>query len=97
MNRAGTYQVTGGDILVEDLECHVITDVFHIDLEGLVPERRLASSLKGSGLVLLLAGSEDAVGVHLGEELGVTSELRLDHVNAQASGSGHIYKFNLSL
>ena len=86
-----TYQIGGGHVLVKHLHHDVVADVFDLEVEGLVPLRGLAGALEGSGAELLHARLEDAVGVHLAEELRVAGESRLDHLNAQASLLGHIF------
>ena len=47
--------VIGTGVLIEDLNCHVVSNVLHIDVEGLVPNGRLTSSILDSSLEVLLA------------------------------------------
>ena len=47
--------VIGTGVLIEDLNCQVVSNVLYIDVEGLVPNGRLTSSILDSSLEVLLA------------------------------------------
>jgi len=80
-----TNNIVGARILVVDLNVHVIANVFHIDLEGLIPNGGLASTVLGCGLVLLLARGYLHVGIHLAEGFRITGEPSLDDSQGQRS------------
>jgi len=63
--------VISADILVVNLDGHIVTDVLDIDIESLIPDWRLASALLGLRPELLLARSDLDVRVHLAEGLRI--------------------------
>jgi len=90
-----TNQIIRAWVLVVDLDGQVITDILHIDVECLVPHRRLACAILDRGLEILLTRRDLHVGVHLAEGLRVTSEPRFDHCQSERTMRCHvcIYKF----
>jgi len=52
----------------------IIAYVLNVDVEGLIPFGLFASSLYHFSLVFLLFYLDDAIGIHLGEYIGVTDE-----------------------
>lgn len=80
-----TNQVTSGNIFVENLDNHVVSNVLDVNVEGLVPLWRFTRTLEHVGLILLLASRDDAVGIHFTEELSITSELRFDNFEPKGS------------
>ena len=66
-----TDNVVAANILVVHLDRQIITDVLDINVEGLVPDGGLASSVLDVSLEVLLARNDLYVGVHLSEGLHV--------------------------
>jgi hypothetical protein len=66
-----------GDILIEAFEDHVVTNVLHIELESLVPDRGLSSVLLDDSLEAGLSELNNAEGIHFAHELGVSSQFGL--------------------
>ena len=60
-----SYRVIICDILVHDLDCHVVADILHVNVEAFVPSRRLSCTLFRRRSVLLLTGLNDDIWVHL--------------------------------
>ena len=89
LDRGFADQVAGGYIFIEDLDCHVITDILDVELESLLPARGLTSTLESTSSELLHTTLKDAVRVHLTEELSISCKLGLDHVDRKHSGSCH--------
>ena len=71
--------VVCADILIEDFNHEVVANVLHLDVEGLVPDGRLARAILDLGLELLLARRKLDVRVHLTERLSVSCQPRLNH------------------
>ena len=80
-----TYGITGSDIFVENLDSHIITNVFHIDVKSLVPLGGLAGTLESTSPELLLSCLDHGVGVHLTEELSVSGKACLNNLKAKVS------------
>lgn len=64
--------VVASGILIEHFDGDVVSNVFHVDVEGLVPDGRLAGTVLHSSFVLCLARRDLAVGIHLPKGLRVT-------------------------
>ena len=88
-DRCLTNFVVRAGVFVKDSDREVVTDVLDVDIEGLVPDWRLASSVLDSRLEILLASRNFTIGVHLAEGLRVTSQSRLDHCQGERSRSSH--------
>ena len=80
-----TYLVAGGEVLVHNLNGHVVADIFDINVEKLVPLGQFASTLESLCPDLLLASLKDTVRVHLAESLSVSCEFGLDNLESQSS------------
>ena len=85
LNLSSSYRVVVGNILIEDFNVHVISDVLDIDVVGLIPPRRLARVLFDSCLESLLSILNNTEGVHFTKELCVTGEFGLDNSQAKTS------------
>ena len=71
--------VVCADILIEDFNHEVVANVLHLEVEGLVPDGRLARAILDLGLELLLARRKLDVRVHFTERLCVSCQPRLNH------------------
>ena len=80
-----SYHVIICDILVHDLDCHVVADILHVNVEAFGPSRRLSSTLDRLRSMLLHTGLDYAKWVHLAEEICVSGETRLNNFKAQGS------------
>ena len=80
-----SYRIRSCDILVHDLDCHVVANILHVDVEAFVPSRRLSCTLFRRRSMLLLASLNDDIRVHLAKEFCVSGETRLNNFKAQVS------------
>jgi hypothetical protein len=64
-----------GNIFVEHLEDHIVSDVLDVEFKGLVPDGDLTSVLLDNSLESFVSVVDDREGVHLAEELSVSSQL----------------------
>lgn len=71
--------VVGSNILVEDFESNVVANVLDVDIEGLIPNWRLACAVLHRGLECLLTRADLHVRVHLSKCLRVASQPCFDH------------------
>ena len=90
-----TNEVTRCDILIEDLNIQVITDILDIDIDGLIPLGLLALIVGSFGANSLIACVDDDVGVHLAERFGIALQRRFNDVNAEFAGSHYELLFYL--
>ena len=60
-------------ILVVNDQCHIVANILNVDIECLVPDRCLASTILGLGSKLLLARLNLHIRIHFAERLRVTS------------------------
>ena len=80
-----SYRIGICDILVHNFDCHVVADILHVDVEAFVPSGRLSCTLFRRRSMLLLAGLNDDIWVHLAKEFCVSGETRLNDFKAQVS------------
>ena len=86
-----TNFVVATDILIEHFNGQVVANVLHINVEGLVPDGGLASTVLHCCLEHLLTSRDLHVRVHFTEGLGVACETGLDDGEGQSSCGCHIY------
>ena len=67
------------DIVVQNLNNHIVGCILHIEFESLVPDGGLTSSLLHSCLETLLACGDFSVRVHLAKNIRVSSETGFFH------------------
>lgn len=72
LHNNGADQVTCGHILVHDFDVNIVTDVLDVNVDGLVPLRKLTGALEHLGLEILVACHNLAEGVHLRKHFCVT-------------------------
>ena len=78
-------EVARRDIFIIHRDCHVIANVFDVDVEDLVPLGCLTGALESSGAHLLLSGFDLAPWVHLAEPFSITRQLCFDDAQTQLS------------
>ena len=85
MGTGQSYLISRSDILVHDLDCHVVANILHVDVEAFVPSRCLSCTLFRRRSMLLLTSLNDDKRVHLAPEISVSGETRLNNFKAQVS------------
>jgi hypothetical protein len=79
LHHGGTDGLASCDILVKNFDVEIISDVFDIDSEHLVPNGGLTGVLLDLGLEFLLSVLDLTEGIHLSEELGISGETSLNY------------------
>ena len=73
----------GQGVLLPHLNCHVVTDVLNVDVHDFLPPGIFTSVILSLGFVLVVAGRDLAVRVHLGKSVHIAGKAGLMDVQLE--------------
>lgn len=82
---ACSYGIVIGNVFIEYFDPHVVSDVFNVDIESLIPNRLLTGVVFHCSLEAFLSILNDTEGIHLAKEFSVTSKSSLYNSETQFS------------
>jgi len=77
--------IAGGHVLVPNSDFHVVSKIFDVDVECLVPFRSFSCAIKRVGLNLLLTRLDDNVRVHFAEEICISRQPRFNDFEPESA------------